>query len=344
MALAAYNQNHETFRSLNALMWQIPLIAMTLTGGLWFGVSKVEEASIFRIGLLSLAFVGDLGLAVVLQRLRFVMGEHLRWLDQAHPRGHVAAIGTGRLTGSKTVKRVFQAILAFAAIISLVLLAVTMASMLQSGTAPPKTSAVAWYDAHADEIADGYEGLDADVVHRELFQLLRGSPPLRVLDVGAGTGRDATALAALGHRVTAVEPSIRMLKLARALHPDAHVDWTSGSLPALTDQRGPFDLIVASAVWMHVPPDERAAAFRRLTQLVERTGRIYMTLRNGPAAPERGMFGTDPAELASMATAAGMRMTTLASQPDLLGREGVTWSAVVIDRPEPAAARREPRR
>jgi len=32
--LAAYNQNSENFRSLNQLMWQIPLIAMSLTGGL----------------------------------------------------------------------------------------------------------------------------------------------------------------------------------------------------------------------------------------------------------------------------------------------------------------------
>lgn len=64
LAFAAFNQNFETFRALNSLMWQIPLIVMTRTGGLCFGVSKVEEASAFRLGLLALAFFGNVGLIV----------------------------------------------------------------------------------------------------------------------------------------------------------------------------------------------------------------------------------------------------------------------------------------
>jgi len=40
---AAYEQNYQHFRSLNQIMWQIPVLATTLTGGLWFGVTKIEE-------------------------------------------------------------------------------------------------------------------------------------------------------------------------------------------------------------------------------------------------------------------------------------------------------------
>ena len=68
MRQAAFEQNHLAFRSLNQQMWQIPLISMTLTGGLWFGVSRVEEFPLFQLALLFLAAVGNAALFVVILR------------------------------------------------------------------------------------------------------------------------------------------------------------------------------------------------------------------------------------------------------------------------------------
>lgn len=336
LALAAFNQNFETFRALNALMWQIPLIAMTLTGGLWFGVSKVEEASGFRLGLLLLAFAGNVGLIIVLQRLRFIIGSYLDWLNAAYPRGHVPASGSGLFTRGRTVKLVFQLMLGFAALISLVLSMATMATMLRTSPAVPPASTVAWYDAHAEQLADGYEGLEAATVHHQLFGLIAGSPRMRILDVGAGTGRDAAALAAMGHDVTAVEPSAKMLRLARTLHSASPITWSSDSMPALADQRGPFDLVMLSAVWMHVPPSQRASALKRLVALASARGMIYMTLRIGPADPDRGMFDVNLAELRRLSDAEHLDVTELGDQHDLLGRAGVSWKTVLLRRPQGA--------
>lgn len=74
-AKVAYEQNFEQFRSLNQVMWQVPVIAMTLTGGLWFGAASVEAMAGFQYLLLILAALANLGLVVVLARLRFVMEE-----------------------------------------------------------------------------------------------------------------------------------------------------------------------------------------------------------------------------------------------------------------------------
>lgn len=332
LALAAFNQNFETFRALNSLMWQIPLIAMTLTGGLWFGVSKVEAAPVFRLGLLALAFLGNIGLIVVLERLRFIIGKYLGWLHAAYPAGHVAAVGAGLLTRGETVKRVFQTMLGFAALISLVLFATTMATMLRTPKAPPPTVATAWYDDHAEQLADGYEGLDAAIVHRDLFARLRGSKRLRILDVGAGTGRDAAALAGAGHEVVAAEPSQKMLRLAKALHPQDGIAWSADALPGLDGVLGHFDLVVLSAVWMHVPPADRSKAFHRLAELSAPKGMIYVTLRLGPSDPSRGMFEVDMDELRRLADAEGLHVVELSDQPDLLGREGVSWKSAIIER------------
>jgi len=44
---------------------------------------------------------------------------------------------------------------------------------------------------------------------------LAGPAPLRVLDVGSGTGRLACALAARGHRAAGADPAAAMLAIAR---------------------------------------------------------------------------------------------------------------------------------
>jgi SAM-dependent methyltransferase len=66
-----------------------------------------------------------------------------------------------------------------------------------------------FYDDHAHDLADQYERLRSEDVHRGLVDLLpdrAGS----VLDVGAGSGRDAAWLSEHGYDVVAVEPSAAM--------------------------------------------------------------------------------------------------------------------------------------
>lgn len=341
LTLAAYNQNFETFRALNALMWQIPLIAMTLTGGLWFGVSSISKDSglaFLRPGLLLLAGVGDVLLIVILERLRHIIGEYLAWLAAAHPSGHVAAAGVRWWNSRRIVKTCFQLMLGFAAVASFVLFGMTMTATIHApNTAAPK-SAIDWYDDHADDLADGYEGLDPAGIHPELFQSLRGVKPVAILDIGSGTGRDAAALADLGHRVTAVEPSSKMLRLARALHPGSQVKWLSDAMPGLEKVEGTYDVILLSAVWMHVPPADRAAALSRVVDLTPPRGRVFVTLRLGQGDVDRGIWSVSAAELSGMAAARGLATTDLGRRPDMLGRNGVTWQTLLLTRRDRGSA------
>ena len=77
--------------------------------------------------------------------------------------------------------------------------------------------AIAWYDRHASTVANTYESLDFKAAHGWLLQLLPDRPGV-VLDVGAGSGRDAAGFAALGHDVVAVEPSASMVREGSVRH------------------------------------------------------------------------------------------------------------------------------
>jgi 2-polyprenyl-3-methyl-5-hydroxy-6-metoxy-1,4-benzoquinol methylase len=194
-------------------------------------------------------------------------------------------------------------------------------------------TAVSWYDAHAEQLADGYEGLDAIQAHPKLFELVDDALRLRILDVGAGTGRDAAALAALGHAVTAVDPSRKMLRLARALHANVDIAWKRDALPDLASLGATYDLILLSAVWMHVPPATRQSAVSRLADLAAPSGQIYITLRNGSEDSDRAMWLTSAAEIRALAEAQGMTTADLGRRPDLLGRDDIHWQTLLVRKP-----------
>lgn len=182
-----------------------------------------------------------------------------------------------------------------------------------------------WYDNHAEALAQQYEALDARAVHPVLFAKIEDQSELRILDVGTGSGRDAAALAQAGHQVFAVDTSRRMIEVARRLHSNSGVEWGVDGLPALAETSGRYDLILLCAVWMHVPPDERASSFARLNALLDVNGSIYVTLRSGPDDLGRGMHEVNPNELVHFAKSAGMSIEKHGPKEDLLGRERVKW-------------------
>jgi len=195
---------------------------------------------------------------------------------------------------------------------------------------------VAWYDEHARTVASRYESVKPDSLYSWLTDLLP-EPPSLVLDVGAGSGRDAAWLAAKGYEVFAVEPSKAMRRVAKMLHPTASVRWVQDSLPKLdyTVRSGlSFDVILLSGVWMHVPPGQRPRAFRKLVNLLRPGGVLAISLRIGPEEPERGMYGVDNSEIESLAKKHGTIVHRAVEREDLLGRDGVRWKNYVLRFPD----------
>lgn len=337
MRKAAFEQNHASFRSLNQQMWQIPLISMTLTGGLWFGVSRVEDFPLFQLALLLLAAAGNGVLFIIILRLRFVMEQHLKWLEADYAAGFVSARGTHWYNKPFLVRSLFQFMLLLAAALSLMLFAVTTWTNREKvfGVVPDDP-ALSYYETYAASLADGYETLSLESAHPTLLALIEdsfGDRPLSVLDVGAGTGRDASWFAAHGHRIVAVEPSPAMQRIGKRLHPAPEIEWRSDSLPNLVETQASgekYDLIVLSAVWMHVKPNDRQHALKTLLSLLKSGGKIYLTLRIGPSEPARGIYRVSVDELQELLTPLSVQTEKLDEQTDLLGRSNIRWIAMSI--------------
>jgi SAM-dependent methyltransferase len=197
-------------------------------------------------------------------------------------------------------------------------------------------SAIPYYEQHAPRLVTQYESLSFEDVHADLIATLP-APGGTVLDIGAGSGRDAAWLAAKGYDVVAVEPSDAMLAHARAKHTSSRIQWLSDSLPDLAKVRRlglSFDLILLSAVWMHIPPSDRQRALRKLATLLAPKGRIAISLRLGAPDTERAMHEVSLLELAGLAQQFGLRIVHTSDSLDKLGRSEVSWTNVVLGLPD----------
>ena len=126
-------------------------------------------------------------------------------------------------------------------------------------------------------------------------------------------------------------------ELARDSH--QRVVWMNDALPDLRNLRAlgrRFDLILLSAVWMHVAPKGRERAFRILSELLGPSGLLVITLRLGGDGAEnaaRGFHDTSAEELIGYANRPAIALRSRTTRPDLR-RPSLTWETLVFAMPD----------
>jgi len=210
-----------------------------------------------------------------------------------------------------------------------------------------------FYNYNATELAQQYLSKSFGEVHQSWSQFLPSiieNPNARILDLGAGSGRDAkhfAELAAKTHttenniQILAAEPAKELSQLGQKTTQGLNVKWIEDSLPALsnvTKQEVSFDLILLSAVWMHIPPSDRARSIRKLANLLKPGGKLVISLRHGQTDEEckqRKMHHVCADELKQLATTVGLftKLET-SKEEDKLGRNHVSWQTLVLQMPD----------
>jgi len=188
------------------------------------------------------------------------------------------------------------------------------------------------YSAEAPDLLERYERFTFEDAHSGIVDLIP-SAPIVVLDIGAGTGRDAAWFAARGDRVTAIEPTREMREGAMKLHPSPNITWIDDCLPALNSVRGKtFDLVWLSAVWMHFVEAERAVMMPIVAALVRPGGALMISLRHGPPREGRRMFQVSAEETIAHAARTGLENLRVIVVP-ANELPNVTWSRLWFRKP-----------
>lgn len=186
-----------------------------------------------------------------------------------------------------------------------------------------------------------YDRLKTEDIYQGLWPHLSGKTgALRVLDIGAGSGRDAMWFAGQGHHVVAVEPAdtLRASIAEKATkQKSGTLDVRDGMMPDMsflkTGER--FDVILLGAVWQHVAPKHRRTVFNALANVMADDGVLYILLRHGPAPADRKMYQVSASEVSRFAKENALDVLACdQSSRDLMNRNAVTWSQFAARKPK----------
>ena len=185
-----------------------------------------------------------------------------------------------------------------------------------------------------ERFASASQALDFAVVCCAFVPFLPASGA-SVLDVGAGIGQNAAALARRGFRVTAVEPLAVFRERGQRLFKDLTIKWCADALPDMTSfaARGTsFAFILVEGVWHHLDEPERRAALSRLHGLLSLGGCLALSLRSGPPGAGTWVFPTDPGTTRREAEALGFHCRWASeNEPSVYPhRPQVRWARLVL--------------
>lgn len=190
------------------------------------------------------------------------------------------------------------------------------------------------YSAASAELVVRFEAISSADLFAPVCDLLPQSPA-RIVDIGAGTGRDAAWFAAKGHSVLAVEPVEELRAAGMDLHSDRRIAWLDDSLPMLSTalREHPFDLATLCAVWQHLDEGDRTIAMRSLADLTATNGILIMSLRHGVGAADRRVFPVDVDVTVESARREGFELLRIAEAASVQANNhaaGVYWTWLAL--------------
>ncbi|MCC8393170.1 class I SAM-dependent methyltransferase [Paraburkholderia sp. MMS20-SJTR3] len=191
------------------------------------------------------------------------------------------------------------------------------------------------YAEHAEALANDWHKISFQDHHRPVLHLIP-SAPSRILDVGAGMGRDAAAFASMGHSVVAVEPVDALRAAAINFYSTSSVVWLDDSLPELRlvrERANTFNVVMVTAVWMHLDEVQRCRAMGTISDLLVDGGLVIMSLRHGPFPKGRRMFDVSAEDTIELAAAHGLHLllnVCSGSAQQANRNMGITWTRLAF--------------
>lgn len=190
------------------------------------------------------------------------------------------------------------------------------------------------YNRHAAQFRDGTWDHDVSQNMDALLRHILANPPLRILDLGCGPGRDLVEFTRRGHIATGIDGSAEFVNMARAA--SGCEVWQQDFLD-LTLPSGHFDGIFANASLFHVPSRHAPDVLRRLFTALKPDGVLCSSNPRGDNqegwSGERYGVYYDYPQWCTLMQAAGFVELEHFFRPTGLPRDQQPWLVTVWRRP-----------
>lgn len=198
---------------------------------------------------------------------------------------------------------------------------------------------LAYYSQNASTISQRYESITNGLATSfdNAFK-----PDARVLDIGCGSGRDMALLLRTGRDAYGLEACPELISVAHAHHPELEQRIEQGALPDCPIPfGGDFDGVLCSAVLMHIEPQNYEACVAFIWRVLKPQGTLLYSVPSARGDVEKSssrdaagrLFVADAApRLRALFLAQGFQLIEEFENDDSLGRDGVRWASVLMQR------------
>jgi cyclopropane fatty-acyl-phospholipid synthase-like methyltransferase len=136
---------------------------------------------------------------------------------------------------------------------------------------------LAYYKINAKYLSKQYECAKIDHIHKLLLNLF--SPSLHLLEIGCGSGRDASFMIRNGYNILAIDGSKEMVEEAKRYHPELKDSLEVLCIPdELHFKPSSFDGVYSIATLMHLKQDAIDATFKEVYNLLKPNGKFVFSV------------------------------------------------------------------
>ncbi len=130
-----------------------------------------------------------------------------------------------------------------------------------------------------NEISDDYNNTFSNP-SEHIDEFLKKLPvKSNILDAGCGTGIDSVYMASLGHIITGIDLSEKMLDIARKKN--SKINFIKKDITALDFKESLFDGIIASYSLIHISKSEVKSCLLNFNRMLKKSGLLNIGLQEG---------------------------------------------------------------
>jgi len=194
-----------------------------------------------------------------------------------------------------------------------------------------------YYESHAKQLSKRYESAKVDNIHSALLKTFPSKSHL--LEIGCGSGRDASFMHQNGYDILAIDGSREMIAEAKRLHPELAKRLQAVMIPdKLSFEPSSFDGIYSIATLMHLEENAIDHAIGEITTILKPGGKFFFSVSiqrddvntQGKDAKGRHFTTMSADEWIACCEKYGLHLEHTEIAADGLDRDGIVWLTCVM--------------
>lgn len=194
-----------------------------------------------------------------------------------------------------------------------------------------------FYNNNALELFNKYNSVEPQ--HITKFSKLFNKED-RILDIGAGSGRDLMFLYKKGLNVYGIEPSVKLINIVNGQYPQLKNRILHGELPdyiPVVYKTKKWDGILISAVFQHLNNNELEESVKVIKNLLNKSGYLLISIPINYTVKEKNrdennrLFNLRKEEYyLDLLETVGITLSSQTKSKDALNRESISWNTLIF--------------